>query len=77
MMEDISAFSGIRLEPGTLYGAIARLEERGWIRSLEIVNRAHPYEITTEGIRVLKEKVATIERVFDVGKERLMSRDAW
>ena len=32
IMEDIQSFAGIRLGPGTLYGAISRLEERGWIR---------------------------------------------
>ena len=31
MMEDIERFAGVRLGPGTLYGAITRLEERGWI----------------------------------------------
>ena len=34
MMEDILQFSGTQLEPGTLYGAIARLERRGWIEAL-------------------------------------------
>ena len=29
MMEDIERFAGVRLGPGTLYGAITRLEERG------------------------------------------------
>ena len=28
MMEDIERFAGVRLGPGTLYGAITRLEER-------------------------------------------------
>ena len=36
MMEDIQRFAGVRLGPGTLYGAITRLEERGWIRPLRI-----------------------------------------
>ena len=31
MMDDIERFAGVRLGPGTLYGAITRLEERGWI----------------------------------------------
>ena len=29
MMEDIEALCGVRLGPGTLYGALARLERRG------------------------------------------------
>ena len=32
MMEDIQRFANVRLGPGTLYGAITRLEQRGWIR---------------------------------------------
>ena len=31
MMEDIERFASIKLGPGTLYGAITRLEESGWI----------------------------------------------
>ena len=29
IMEDVQQFANIRLGPGTLYGAITRLEERG------------------------------------------------
>ncbi len=32
IMTDIAAFSGITMEPGTLYGALSRLERRGWVR---------------------------------------------
>jgi hypothetical protein len=34
IMTDIAAFSGVGMEPGTLYGALSRLERRGWIRPL-------------------------------------------
>ena len=34
IMKDIVAFSGVKMEPGTLYGALTRLERRGWIRPL-------------------------------------------
>jgi DNA-binding PadR family transcriptional regulator len=47
IMTDIAAFSGIRMEPGTLYGALARLERRGWVQPLAAAERRHPYEITT------------------------------
>ncbi len=46
MMEDILEFSGTRLEPGTLYGAIGRLEQRGWIEPLASEDRRRPYRIT-------------------------------
>ena len=34
IMTDIAAFSGVAMEPGTLYRALARLERRGWVRPL-------------------------------------------
>ena len=35
LAKDVEAFSGVALGPGTLYGAISRLEERGLIAFLE------------------------------------------
>ena len=33
LQQDIEAFAGVRLGPGTLYGAISRLEQRGLIEA--------------------------------------------
>lgn len=71
MMEDIRAFSGTQLEPGTLYGAITRLEKQGWIEALPAEERRRPYRITTDGVTALREQVATLEQVASVGKKRL------
>ncbi len=71
MMEDILTFSGTRLEPGTLYGALARLEQRGWIEALEADERRRPYRITGAGVIVLREQLATMQRVVSVGLQRL------
>ncbi|MFB5188731.1 PadR family transcriptional regulator [Alicyclobacillus fastidiosus] len=71
MMEDIRAFSGTQLEPGTLYGAITRLEKQGWIEALPAEERRRPYRITTDGATALREQVATLEQVASVGKKRL------
>ena len=35
MTEDISAIAGVRLGPGTLYGALQRLLAQGWIERFE------------------------------------------
>ena len=43
------AVSGRRLGPGTLYGAIARLEEREWIEPLPADDRRRPYRLTGAG----------------------------
>lgn len=75
MMEDIRTFSGTQLEPGTLYGAIARLERQGWIEALPTEERRQPYRITGEGVIALREQVATLEQVASVGKKRLAMRE--
>ena len=71
MMEDIAAFSGTRLEPGTLYGALARLERRGWIAPEEVEDRRRPYRLAGEGLAALREQLATLERIVSVGLQRL------
>jgi hypothetical protein len=45
IMTDVAAFIGVRMEPGTLYGALSRLERRGWVRPLATVGRRRSYEI--------------------------------
>jgi DNA-binding PadR family transcriptional regulator len=45
IMTDIAAFSGVRMEPDTLYRALSRLERRGWVQPLATAERRRPYEI--------------------------------
>jgi DNA-binding PadR family transcriptional regulator len=71
MMEDIQRFAGLRLGPGTLYGAITRLEERGWIRPVGGADRRQPYRITAEGKRYLEAEVATLEQIVKTASRRL------
>lgn len=71
MMEDIRQFSGTQLEPGTLYGAITRLEKQSWIEALPTEERRRPYRMTAQGVTALREQVATLEQVASVGKKRL------
>jgi DNA-binding PadR family transcriptional regulator len=71
MMEDIFEFSGTRLEPGTLYGAIARLEQRGWIEALPSEDRRRPYQITAAGVTVLRAQLTAWNRVISTGLQRL------
>jgi DNA-binding PadR family transcriptional regulator len=52
MIEDIAGMCGTRLGPGTLYGAIARLEQQGWIEPLPPEDRRRPYRVRgTSSIR--------------------------
>jgi len=71
MMEDIERFAGVRLGPGTLYGAITRLEERGWIRPVASQDRRQPYTITAAGRRSLEEQLAALDRILKTGVKRL------
>jgi DNA-binding PadR family transcriptional regulator len=71
MMEDIFQFSGTRLEPGTLYGALARLEHRGWIEPLAAEDRRRPYHITATGMTALREQLSTMQRIVSTGLQRL------
>ena len=71
MMEDIQRFAGVRLGPGTLYGAITRLEERGWIRALESDDRRRPYAITGTGRQYLEEQMVRLDAVVKTAMRRL------
>jgi DNA-binding PadR family transcriptional regulator len=71
MILDIQTFAGVRLGPGTLYGAITRLEEGGWIRPVGTGERRQPYRLTGAGRRRLEEHLASLERVVSTGLQRL------
>ena len=71
MIEDIAAMCGTRLGPGTLYGAIARLEQQGWIEPLPPEERRRPYRITAEGMRVFRAKLSTLKSFVKAAAERL------
>jgi DNA-binding PadR family transcriptional regulator len=71
MIEDIAGLCGTRLGPGTLYGAIARLEQLGWIKPLPPEERRRPYRITVEGLHVLRAKLKTLQHFTRAGLRRL------
>ena len=69
--QDIETLSGVRLGPGTLYGAIARLEARKWIEPLPVEERRRPYRLTAAGQRVLRHRLDSLKAVARVGQARL------
>lgn len=71
MSQDIETVSGQRLGPGTLYGAIARLEERQWIEALPVEDRRRPYRLTAAGQKVLRARLDSLRAVTRVGHTRL------
>jgi DNA-binding PadR family transcriptional regulator len=69
--QDIEAVAGQKLGPGTLYGAIARLEARKWIEALPVDDRRRPYRLTTAGQRVLRHRLQNLHALARVGRARL------
>jgi DNA-binding PadR family transcriptional regulator len=73
MTEDIEAIAGVRLGPGTLYGALARLEARGLIAPLKSEDRRNPYQLTALGERALRARLDSMMAVARTGQRRLAS----
>ena len=71
MTQDIESLSGQTLGPGTLYGAIARLEARKWIEPLPADDRRRPYRLTAAGERVLRHRLESLRALARVGRARL------
>jgi DNA-binding PadR family transcriptional regulator len=73
LIKDIEDFAGVTMGPGTLYGALSKLEQGGLIEALPADERRHPYRITPEGLRLLHERLSESARVAQVGLARLAS----
>jgi DNA-binding PadR family transcriptional regulator len=72
MTQDIEELSGQKLGPGTLYGAIARLEARKWIEPLPAEDRRRPYRLTGAGQKVLRARLNSLKAVAKIGHARLV-----
>jgi len=72
MMEDIERFASIKLGPGTLYGAITRLEQSGWIAPVPSDDRRQPYTLTALGRKSLESELATLDKVLKTTLNRLL-----
>lgn len=71
LKQDIEAFAGVALGPGTLYGALSRLVEGGLITALAGEGRRRPYELTPSGAEALQRQLTAQREVADVGLRRL------
>jgi len=72
MTQDIEEVSGQKLGPGTLYGAIARLEARKWIEPMPAEDRRRPYRLTGAGQKVLRARLDSLKAVARIGHARLV-----
>ncbi len=71
IMTDVRDFAGVDLGPGTLYGAITRLEAKGLIKALAAEDRRRPYRLTPQGRQHLQTQLAALEPIVRVGTRRL------
>ena len=71
LIKDIDEFASVTLGPGTLYGALARLEERGLVEALPSQDRRRPYRLTRAGAQALQSYLHHARTVATVGLRRL------
>jgi DNA-binding PadR family transcriptional regulator len=71
LIQDIKELVGVELGPGTLYGALDRLERLGLIEPLPAEDRRHPYRITAPGAAALRVHLDSLEQVSAAGRLRL------
>jgi DNA-binding PadR family transcriptional regulator len=71
LIQDIKELADVELGPGTLYGALDRLERLGLIEPLPADDRRHPYRITAPGAEALRVHLDSVERVSAAGRLRL------
>ena len=71
LIQDIKELAEVELGPGTLYGALDRLERLELIESLPADDRRHPYRIAAPGAAALRAHLDSLERVSAAGRLRL------
>ena len=73
---DVEEFADVRLGPGTLYGALSRLETKGLIEALPADDRRRPYRLTADGSAALEQELRKLYSVTARGLDRLRVAEA-
>ncbi len=71
LIKDIEGFAGVKLGAGTLYGALAKLEQSGLVEALPADERRRPYRITAAGREFLHARLSESARIAEVGLRRI------
>jgi DNA-binding PadR family transcriptional regulator len=71
IMQDVEHGSGRPMGAGTLYAALARLEEQGLIEPLPQVDRRRPYRLTAVGASNLSEQLRGLSEFAQMGLRQL------
>lgn len=74
MLLDVAAFAGVRLGPGTLYGALTRLEDEGLVKALPPEGRRRPYRLTDAGLAALRARLIGLNVAVSTGLARVANR---
>lgn len=71
LLKDIEEFAGVSLSPGTLYAAIARLEDAGLVEPAGASERRRPYRLTMTGRAALSAELESAAALSQLGLRRL------
>lgn len=71
IMEEVAVLTGVVLGPGTVYGALERLERIGLIEALPEENRRLPYRLSKIGRIALRLHLTAMKRFAETGLARL------
>lgn len=74
IVQDVESLCGVRLGPGTLYGALTALEEQGLVAALPAQGRRRPYELTNRGRRTVADQANTWRDLATAAEQRLSAR---
>jgi DNA-binding PadR family transcriptional regulator len=69
--KDIERLTGRRPGPGTLYGAISRLDEAGLIEARDETGRRRPYALTRAGRREVERELDAMSALVGEGARRM------
>lgn len=75
MMTDIKVMADVTLGPGTLYTAISRLVESGWIAPCGEHGRQRPYKLTESGAAHLRLQLSKLRALSAIALRRLHAND--
>jgi DNA-binding PadR family transcriptional regulator len=71
IMQDVENGTGRPMGAGTLYAALARLEELGLVEPLQPVDRRRPYRLTAVGASTLAEQLRGFSAFVERGLRQL------
>jgi DNA-binding PadR family transcriptional regulator len=71
IMQDVERGTGRPMGAGTLYAALARLEEQGFIEPMQAVDRRRPYRLTAVGASNLADQLRGLSEYAQQGLRQL------